>query len=224
MAVAIQNANACSCVPANLKIDSLSQLKKYVFIAHVKILDAHDSSTQAAYTTTGVLRFEILELFKGDHIDTILELSKNTSCDLGISSGEEWVLFAYLINGKISIDACDRNVRYKETNGLRDWRYDIGYHRLQINYETLYDSYGRSINWKQYTRLGKLAEEFTTDPDRKFSTSIFYHENGLVRSISYVLNDQSYGRSEEYDQKGVLIKTWEYDEHGKLIRFSQPGL
>lgn len=339
-----QTSRACMCMNF-FTIDSLAQMKEYDFIAHVKIIDDQifKKPSKDDYETIGQLSFEIIELFKGEKINKILEYSKNSSCDIGISKGEEWILFGKTRNGKISVVACDRNKRYKEKDEQRDWKYGRGfyelkqlrklyehptykfenemrkeffkngkteieesylngklngerkiwypngklfckqfyindtldgksewfyesgqiydedyylkgkpcnvsrlyydstieqgwikkmlieshyktedslifvYKRIQAQYETVFDSYGRAIISREFTRLGKIHKEETIDPDRKFRTVIYYHDNGAISSIMYSLNDVNFGHYQTYDENGFPSRGWDYDENGKAI-------
>jgi len=340
-----QNLKACICSDPFLRIDSLPQLIEYDFIAYVKISDDQDykKPSKNDYETIGQLSFEILELFKGEKINQVLEYSKNSSCDIGVSKGEEWILFGKKINGKISIVACDRNQRYKENDEQRDWKYGRGFYelkqlrtlyehpthkflnekrnefyrngkieieetyvngklngerkiwypngtlfckqnylndtldgksewfyssgqiydedyylkgrpcnvsrlyydstieqswkrsliddfyktedslkfvdnRVQPQYETVFDSYGRAIISREYTRLGKIHKEETIDPDRKFRVVIYYHGNAAISSIMYSLNGKNFGHYQTYDENGFPDRGWDYDENGEVIK------
>jgi antitoxin component YwqK of YwqJK toxin-antitoxin module len=336
-------SKACRCTEYYTSVDSLSQLKHYDFIAHVKITDDQDYKTPADnFGMIGQLTFQIIELFKGQQVDKILEYSKKTSCDIGVSIGEEWILFGTIRDCNLSIGSCDRNLRYQKVNGLKDWKYGRGirqigqlrvlyqhkirkygneshkeyypngqieieetyvnglkngdrkiwypngilfgreyyindsldgktewfypsgqiydedfytkgkpcnvsriyhdssfgttykksliamvyktedslrfvYNRVQVQYEVVYDSYGREIMIKEYTLLGKLHREETLDPDRVARTTIYYHENGNISSIQYSLNHNGIGHYQEYDKNGVPSRGWDYDENGRVI-------
>lgn len=340
-----EKAKACVCVNPFMTIDSLAQLREYDFIAHVKIIDDKDfkKANQRDPGTAGELTVEVLELFKGEKIDKIIEYSKHTSCNIGIAKGEEWILFGRLIEGKISVIACDRNEQYRAIDGLRDWKYDDGfyelrqlrklykhpvktfqnetckefytngqieieeiykdgklngarkiwypngvlfcrqyyvndsldgksewfyqsgqiydedyyqmgklcnvsrlyydstinagwkrhlidmtyktedslnfvYKRVQVQYEIVFDSYGRAVVSREYTRLGKIHKEELNEPDRKFTTVIYYHDNGAISSIMYSLNGRNYGHYQTYDENGFPDQGWDYDENGNMIR------
>lgn len=338
-----KTSNACSCTNF-ATIDSLPQMGEYAFIAHVKITDDQifKKPSKGDFGATGLLKFEIIELFKGEKINQVLEYAKNSSCDIGVSLGEEWILFGKVINNKISIMPCDRNQRYKTKDEFRDWKYESGfselkqlrvlyghtipkfehekrqefykngeieieetyangklngerkiwypngrlfckqfyindtldgksewfyesgqiydedyylkgkplnvsrlyydstiekgwkqmliddfyktedsldfvYKRIQVQYETVYDSYGRAVIVREYTRLGKIYREETIDPDRKFRTVIYYHDNGLMSSIMYSLNGINFGHYQTYQKDGLPGIGWDYDENGKAI-------
>ncbi|KAA2242767.1 hypothetical protein F0L74_09575 [Chitinophaga agrisoli] len=338
-----QTSQACVCSDI-LTIDSLAQLEEYSFIAHVKIIDDQilKEPTKDDHETIGQLSFKVLELFKGEKIDKILEYAKNSSCDIGVSKGEEWLLFGTIKNNKVSILPCDRNRRYKERDGRRDWKYGSGlqeldqlrklyghpirkfvseerkefykngkieieesyvngklngarkiwypngmlfcrqsyvndtldgkaawfyetgqiyeddyyergkplnasriyydstiekswkklliedfyktedslnfvYKRVQAQYETIFDSYGRAIISREYTRLGKISREEIIDPEKKFRTVIYYHDNGVVSSIMYSLNGVEFGHYQTYEMDGSPGRGWDYDKEGKAI-------
>lgn len=335
-------ANACSCENSNYRIDSLSQLKSYDFIAHVKIVDDQPYDGPSKIGEIGKLNIQILELFKGKKESYVLEYYKGTSCDIGVSKGEEWILFAKIIEGKMSIIPCDFNQLYRQENGQRDWKYESGFYELnqlrklynhpiihhengqhvewyangqkeieetyldgmrngvrkiwfpngvlhcqqtfirdtlkgksewyyssgqlkveefyimgkrcnmyrayfdstinersnlesidtwnvpdasmksnpkkiQVHYETVFNSSGNAILKKEYNRSGKLMKEETIIPEQNFSTIIHYYENGTVYSIGYQLNGINYGNYQEYDLNGFPKRSWDYDEDGGVM-------
>ncbi|GHV36518.1 hypothetical protein FACS1894178_7850 [Bacteroidia bacterium] len=344
-------------------IDSLPQLEEYDFIAHVKILNeqVYKMPTDCNEIATGMLTIEIIELFKGkENINQILvpdypcrcinkkgeEVFMTSSNNLGVSRGEEWILFGRNVKGEITIRYCDRNQIYRKVNELRDWKYDYGFRELrklrelyqhsetkyenemrqefysngqkeieetyvngmlngerrvwypngvlfckqhyindtldgksewfyptgqiydednylkgkpcnvsilyydstemhaymeymesfnedfdeadnslsfatnkvQAQYETVFDSYGRAIISREYSRVGKILREETIDPDRKFRVVIYYHNNGLVSSIMYSLNGKNHGHYQTYDKNGFPSGGWDYDENGEVIK------
>ena len=60
--------------------------------------------------------------------------------------------------------------------------------------------------------------EETIDPNRKFRTVIYYHDNGAISSIMYSLNDKNYGHYQTYDEHGFPDRGWDYDENGEVIK------
>jgi len=320
-------------------------LKNYDFIALVKIIDDVDLQNNSTddYESNGLLTVKIIELFKGEKIDKILEFDKHSTCDIGISIGEEWILFGKKTNGKISIYSSARNIRNKQNNGVRNWRTETGFYelnqlrklfnhpikiwendtrreyylngqieiienysngklngdrtmwypngtllgkqsyvndsldgksqwffpsgqiheeefylkgkhynvsrnyydsttiqksrlnilknyykerdsldlisnRVQLHTEYAFDSKGRIVLRREYSIIGKLYSETFTDPDKKFETIIHYHNNGLISSIGYNLNEKNYGHYQTYDENGFPREGWDYDEKGEKIR------
>ena len=343
----VNNLRASFCFLRPAAIDSLPQLKKYDFIALVKIIDDQDlEKPPINIQTVGSLTIKTIELFKGERVDKILEYSKNSTCDIGISKDEEWILFGEIKNGKISVDVMSRNIRYKKNNGVRDWRNQTGFYELkqlrklyhhppeifdnvirkefypngqieiianysngklngertiwypdgtllgkqfyvndildgksqwfypsgqiheeeynlkgkhcntlrnyydstsiqifklefikqyykdinekdsldlvrskvQLRSETVYNSLGQRIISREYSIFGILSKEEFSDPDRKFSTIIFYHNNGTISSIMYTLNGKIYGHYQTYGENGFPKESWDYDENGEKIK------
>lgn len=346
--ISLSPAVACRCSFDNKPIDS-TIVAPYEFIALVKITADMDypAPPQNGIATTGLLSFQIKELFKGLPINQLVEERKNTSCDLGISVGEEWVVFGRKRDGKVIITACDRNARYRQTNGFREWQFESGieelrqlrklynhpqpafskevhkefypngqlelqeayiqgklngerkvwypngqlygsqtyqndtltgkdvwyypsgqicrerfYHkgklsnisrsyydttinehykklliknfyktkdsliqehkRIQVWLEVIYDADGNEILTRDYTRQGQIRHESFYDHKRNFVTSIYYHKNGRVESIGYTLNFDGYGHYQAYDENGLPLKSWDYDEDGKQINIQMP--
>lgn len=92
------------------------------------------------------------------------------------------------------------------------------YKRIQVHHESVYNFKGEAILSKEYSRLGKLTHEYVKDTERDFSTSIYYHDNGLISSITHYRALMNFGRTEEFDNNGKLKKFWEYDDNGKLLK------
>ncbi len=205
------NAQACSCEDPFLTIDSLPQLKEYDFIAYVKILDdqGYRKSSKNDIEAIGQLTIKILELFKGNQIIHVLEYDKNSSCDIGISKGEEWILFGKTINGKIAIVSCDRNVRYKESNELRDWKYGNGFYELR-QLRKLYQhpvmKYENEKHLEFYSNGQKEIEETYVNGKRNGEQKIWY-PNGVLFCKQYYINDTLDGKTEWFYPSGQI-----YDE------------
>lgn len=94
--------------------------------------------------------------------------------------------------------------------------------RIQVHYETVYDSDGSEIIFREYSRQGKIRHENLFDRKPHHSTSIYYHENGRLQSISHRVKHQNYGHYLEYDENGLSLKSWDYDENGKQIKIKMP--
>jgi antitoxin component YwqK of YwqJK toxin-antitoxin module len=92
------------------------------------------------------------------------------------------------------------------------------YHRIQAQYETVFDSKGRAIISREYSRVGKIVKEETINPDTKFCILIYYHDNGAISSIMYTLDGKTFGHYQEYDEKGFPERGWDYDKDGEVIK------
>lgn len=195
-----------------LTIDSLSQLKEYDFIAHVKIVDEQDyknPSKKDNFVSMGLLTIKIIELFKGDSITQVLEYDRHTSNSIGVSKDEEWILFGKNINGKITIRGCDRDQRYKKADGLRDWKYNYGFRelrKLRELYQHPETEYANEIRQEFYSNGQKEIEETYVNGMLNGERTIWY-PNGVLFCKQYYINDTLDGKSEWFYPTGQI-----YDE------------
>lgn len=342
------NSLACSCLGDFKRIKSEEDLRNYEFVALVKIIsEVSNRSSGATSSEEAMLGFKIIEKYKGPDIGKVVERDVGTSCDMGIEVGDEWVLYATGYNGKVFIHACNRNIRYRSKEGVRDWHYKRGieevddlrtlygrfpkrptdgaarqyypngkteieetyskglrngvrtvyhpngkiwgkqmfvndslegksewffpsgqlndqkfyrkdilinksriyydttitdrmrqflirdfyrtedslrktYRRIQVHLEALYDYDGKTVYSREYSRWGNIeSEEIYRDESRDF-TAIYYHDNGVVRSVQHIKNLRSRGHYQEYDADGHPTKSWDYDEKGKQINVVIP--
>src|SRR5690606_16044536 len=105
-------------------INHTHEFEDYDFIALVKIKDIRNykEPTNNYFTGVSILTVNILELFKGKHVNEVFEyLTMTTSCEIRIIKGEEWIIFGNIESNKIVTTNCTANVLYKDTNEIRDW-------------------------------------------------------------------------------------------------------
>lgn len=201
------NAIACTCIGSNGRIRSLDELTGYTFIALVKItaetVNPFSDSTQFR---TAKLAFKVIEKLKGKDIRELTEYDIQSSCDMGIQVGDEWVLFATERDGKISISACNRNVRYRDKDGVRDWHFRRGIEELE-DLRKLYDrNQKRKLDGveEQYYPDGKLEVETTYKDGLKNGEHTVYHRNGRIWGRQIFVNDSLQGKSEWFFPSGQL--------------------
>jgi antitoxin component YwqK of YwqJK toxin-antitoxin module len=127
------SAIACHCAIIS-EFKNKDDLKSFDFIAFAKVssLNLSDVKKSDFGRRDGDVKIEIIELFKGEKENLITEPDVNSSCDLGISLGEEWLFFGVKKKNKIEIYPCNYNVRYRSAAGLRDWQYFTGFDRLAL--------------------------------------------------------------------------------------------
>jgi antitoxin component YwqK of YwqJK toxin-antitoxin module len=96
------------------------------------------------------------------------------------------------------------------------------YKRIQVWVEVIYDTDGKELITREYTRQGQIRYESLYDHKRNFVSNISYHKNGRVESIGYTLNHHDYGHYQAFDENGLPLKSWDYDETGKQINIKMP--
>ncbi|WP_343703743.1 hypothetical protein [Chitinophaga sp.] len=196
-----QPAHACRCISLPV-LDSISQLNKYSFIAHVSVTDAGDRGS----AHTGTVQFKIIELFKGDRIDSIFESDKMSSCDIGISDQEEWILFGIMHNGKLLLQPCDRNIRYKNQQGERDWQFLRGIgdlQKLRSLYRHTVQQHPDGSHTVYYPSGKKELEEHYLSGQLHGSRKI-WHANGQLYASEHYLHGKLDGKSEWFYPSGQL--------------------
>ena len=200
--LSVQHSLACVCTWPSRHIDSLQQLTEYDFIAWVSILD--NSSPK--------MKIEIKELFKGEPIKQIFNPTQMTSCSYGISQGDEWILFGKKskTNKVLAIFACDRNVKYRSVNGVRDWKYENGLYQLKQLRKLFQhpDKVFVNENRKEYYSNGQLEIEETYLNGRIDGERKIWYPNGILfckqQFIEGVLDGESkwfYPSGQIYDEE-----------------------
>lgn len=201
------NAIACLCVGDYERIKSLDELTGYAFIALVKItaetVNPFSDSTQFH---TAKLGFKVIEKFKGKDIRELVEYDVQSSCDMGIEVGDEWVLFATEGDGKVSISACSRNIRYRDKNGVRDWHFRRGIQELE-DLQTVYGHPQRRKRdgmHREHYPDGKIEVEETYHDGLRNGVRNVYHRNEKIWGKQMFMNDSLQGKSEWFFPSGQL--------------------
>ncbi|MGX5820735.1 hypothetical protein ACWKWU_21245 [Chitinophaga lutea] len=192
-------ASACKCVPM-APLDSLSQLQSYHFIARVVITNDNGDGNK--------LGFKVIELFKGPQLTEVLEGSRGTSCDLGIQKNQEWILFATLRDGKIWIDACNRNIEYL---GAMDLLFGEGsklLDKLRSLYNKPAEKHPDGVYQLFYPDRKVKLEEHYLNNALNGDRSTFYPDGKLMTTGSYK-NGQKEGLHRQFTPSGQLrLENW----------------
>lgn len=201
------NSLACSCLGDFKRIKSEEDLKNYEFVALVKIiLEVSNRSSGATSSDEATLGFKIIEKYKGPDIGKVVERDVGTSCDMGIEVGDEWVLYATGYNGKVFIHACNRNIRYRSKEGVRDWHYKRGIEEVD-DLRTLYGRIPKRPTdgaARQYYPNGKTEIEETYSKGLRNGVRTVYHPNGKIWGKEAFENDSLQGKSEWFYPSGQL--------------------
>ncbi|SEW52085.1 hypothetical protein [Chitinophaga arvensicola] len=201
---------ACTCAMLP-PLKELSQLEPYQFIARVMITDDGDTGAENAQNT-GVLTFNIITLFKGQPITQLVEHMKNSSCDMGISKGEEWIVFAREANGQLHIQPCDRDIRYRSSNGERDWRFKSGMaelDKLAELYRHPAPLYPDGVRTLYYPNGQKELQENYSQQQLQGARKLWY-ANGQLRASEYYTNGKLEGLTEWWYVTGQLEEESRY--------------
>ena len=203
---------ACKCAWIDRQINSLQELEEYNFIAHVLILENKGNQS----------KFEIKELFKGKHIDKFIEPARESSCGYGIDVGEEWIIFGKAnIKGTL-IASCDRNVKYRDIRGLRNWKYERGIaelRQLQKLYGKEEEVFSDGLRQEYYTHNQIEIQENWKNGHRHGERKIWY-PNGKPYCQQNYVHGVLDGKSVWYYPSGQIYDEEFYDK-GKSINVSR---
>lgn len=216
--ISFSKALACSC-DGSFQFETLDDLKRYEFIAHVKITNDHDkeeSNETNEYSTFDKLDIQVLELFKGKIMHEIYEVDKNTSCGMGISNGEEWIFFAYRRNDKLVVSYCDLNEIYRQSDGRRDWEYERGFteiKKLRAIFGIPERKYSNEKHVEYYTN-GQIEIEETFINEKREGEQKIWYPNGVLTSKKFFVNDSLDGKIVQHYPSGQ-IESVSFFQRGK---------
>lgn len=79
-----------------------------------------------------------IQVFKGSSVTSLKIIQGKrkfgyfTSCDQGIDTGEEWLIFGNLNNDQIEVNSCTPTSQFKIAGGGMDWQYDRTLKKIKI--------------------------------------------------------------------------------------------
>lgn len=82
--------------------------------------------------------------------------------------------------------------------------------------EVTYDKNGEVISHKDFSQDGTKHIELLYFPSQNKRLTRYFHKNGALKAESVSVNNKETGLYKEWDQKGNVIKSWEYDDNGKV--------
>jgi antitoxin component YwqK of YwqJK toxin-antitoxin module len=226
-------AQACLC--------DIRPLKEYIeyfpFIAHVRVtqkvgdkeeLSKVHGQVRFHYKQAPVLVIEIVELFKGnDSVKSITEYAVNSSCEIGVEEGEEWIIFGeyHETTKNYYISACSPSTRYRNQEGERRWD-KWGEERLialrkYFNHTPPESRYGNGFQQQLYPNgKNEWIASYTgglLDGNRKI-----YYADGLLHFDENFSKGKPDGMQKEFDRQGNLRKESVY-ESGKCLQYKEWG-
>ena len=119
--------HACLCAEFRTLKENIAL---YPVIAHIRIektfLTDDSAYVDGAKVFYKKVRHElkIIELFKGSQIKTLIEYDGNSSCEIGMKEGEEWILFAELdtTSNSYFVAACNPSRHFTNARGNKSWK------------------------------------------------------------------------------------------------------
>jgi antitoxin component YwqK of YwqJK toxin-antitoxin module len=207
-------------------------IKLYAFIAHVKITARtvendtvrEGDKVRVRFDHEADLKFEIVEMFKGDPLAVIKEEGVNSSCEVGIYAGEEWILFAWYNpeTQLYSIGGCSPSRRIKNSNGERgtDWAWNqqsgllTGLQKLfgHPSSEPLYDG---GI-YRSFYPNGSIEWEAAYTDNQLHGSRKVYFANGVLWKEEHFKNGIIDGLQKTYSRSGQLKNELNYSM-GEII-------
>lgn len=222
------SANACKC--SEFITDMDKAFNKYSFIAHVKIKKKSQLSLSDSILVKDVywkdnyrvVDVAVTELFKGKPQTRIIEWGIRTSCDMDMSSGQEWILFGnYLDSSTITVSYCDVWFRLKNEFLERNWNYDAGADALKklrtlSGFPDEKQPEGTVIS---YFPNGKKASEEIYQNGLLQGLRVIYFDNGNKLEDGFFEKGKPTGQHNYYEKSGQLIREcfFEKEERTKVV-------
>ncbi len=207
---------ACYCVFEG-DFNTKEDLKKYNFIAHVKINGIKDVENNDTEGSVHQMTFDILELYKGENINNILVTGSHpslkgwTSCDLGENIGDEWIIFGYYNEqfDQLTTGYCTRSKRIKDSNGYEDIK-NPNELSLRKKLQQIFDKEQTEPKYKgkrveHYQNGNKQLEENYDNGVLNGQRTLWY-PNEVIQSTQNYNNGKKDGIFKWYSSKGNLTK------------------
>lgn len=211
-------ANACSCSGRQQPLKDIVESSN--FVAYVKVIRKEPVTT----ADTGRLKtshdlnlmtrivYQVKEMFKGDSTFFLYEWGINTSCDMGITVGSEWIFFG---SGKepatSSVSYCGKWIRMRSAGGQQDYSYNSGMQTLKELRELMHlppkpVKDGKFVYY--YTNGKKESESFYRN-DKLEKEQVLYYHNGIIRAVHHFKDGVPDGQQKEFALSGQLLSdTW----------------
>jgi antitoxin component YwqK of YwqJK toxin-antitoxin module len=213
-----QTSFCCYCIGDNTPLRDY--VKKYSFIALIRVVGFDENKARPIRTTgeTKLIKFEILELFKGQTNAVVYETSINTSCDKGIRYGGEWLLFCTTSADSTAVitGPCDQALQLRNADGERTG-FDVG--------KQITDSLRIVLNMPVAKKLNGIHREYF--PNGKLSV-IEHYQNGVLNGNRKIYSVNGRLSREEnfkqgihdgvqrtYARSGQLL--WEYETRNEQL-------
>ena len=210
---------ACDCVP-NKDYETAKDLEEYEYIALVKIDSTFLSDHQKADNYFYESSISTLIQFKGNQHDRLIVngglyglTDWMTSCDLGVSVGETWLIFSTITEyQKPIVFACEYTSMYANRLGIKKWFHNSSEDEIAKLKSIFHirDSTQIDGERKTYYPDGSLERVESYKSGRlEGSRIVYYPEGDILLSESYS-NGHLEGKQYWYKPDSILYREWNF--------------
>jgi antitoxin component YwqK of YwqJK toxin-antitoxin module len=209
---------ACTCSNyGSLTVEELKDYKSIALVKVVEITEQYKPEDKKYYAYK--IKVKTIEHYKGDTLIEIIvdgghhKFNTWTSCDLGIQEGDEWIFLTRSYeNNQHSVSYCDRNVRYRSAEGVRDWKYQRGFEELKLLDSVYFKTKNSQKDGQQiayYSNGQKEVEEFYKNEQREGIRKIWY-PNGKIWAEEFYEKGKLQGIAQWYNSEGAIESLAKY--------------
>lgn len=200
----------------------------YDFIAHVKVLGVDEVNGPFERNIfrweSALIRIEILELYRGEKVEMIINNDYSSSCGISILKNEEWIVFAIRNRaGDLFIHACTSSTEYRDKDGQKLLRW--GYpgrvkHWVDTTCQIALPgiAYSGAETYHSYYANDQLEEETEYLDGEKHGKSIHYYPDGTLMDERHFHKGKPTDLRRYYKGDGSLDFELEFNFRGELVR------
>ncbi len=218
-------AFGCSCINQEKPLETY--VKENSFIAHVKIIRIEILSDEEqkkisefeGFGQVAKLVYQVKEMFKGDSATMLYEGSINTSCDMGIRAGSEWIFFTTQNKkGANLTDFCGKWFFMREADGKQAFGYDYGMDAIRNMRKILHLSSDVKLNGNKLNYYITGEKESLTHYKKGFldGERILFYTNGKIREQVRFREGLKQGQEKIFSDNGQLIRSCLYVKNTRI--------
>ncbi|MES3017487.1 MAG: hypothetical protein V4721_06905 [Bacteroidota bacterium] len=216
---------ACDCAPSNLSADNLRK-QSYVALVRVKEQLPFEDEKYREYDANIPIQYDVLieeiVLFKGDSrrqltVSGAPPQSKtiSTSCDIGVSAGQEWLVIVDSKPGdSVIVGACGYSMLYRGADGFRNWQYGTALKKLFfINSILPHPALAKLLDLEKpvlYYPNGQIERTVIYRNKKKEGTAMYYYPDGKIYGRAEYNKDSLNGKQAWYNRRGDIYSRATY--------------
>lgn len=217
----------CSCATQEKPLETY--VKENGFIAYVKIirveiLSAEEQKRISEYEGIGQaarLVYQVKEIFKGDSATVLYAGSINTSCDMDISPGSEWIFFTNKNKRGASFTGfCNKWFFMREADGKQTFGYDYGMDAMRNMRKILHLKNDAKLNGNKLNYYITGEKESLTRYKKGLMDGerTLYYRNGTIRGKARFRKGLKEGEEKEFTVNSQLISSCLYVKNTRVQR------